>query len=380
MRAISRVHKGYLCAAFVATFVAVGVVFSFPADHANAASSGESSYASKADGMVSTIEGFIRVEDFVSAEKAAAELTATYPDFQRGWIMLGYTRSRNGKFLESNEAYDKALEYGADEKTVLMRKAYNFVRAGEYETAGKCYRDVITLDSRDAEAMKQLAYLEGKLGNYDQASFYYRQVLKQDPNNAEVLEALAKIEAKRGGSSEVEELLKKTLELEPYNTTALSKLGVMYIKDKKFKEAVEPLTKLVELKPEDASAHRNLGIAHYQLKDKSKACEQFSMVQELGGDMKGIYGPLADCLVQSGKHGEAMAVIKAGIAAEEQEAWLYCMWGKILEKGENYDGAIGKFAKAADMQDEPWSTYARKQIARQSQLKQRADLISSQGR
>ena len=96
--------------------------------------------------------------------------------------------------------------------------------------------------------------------------------------------------------------------------------------------------------------------------------------------MSGLYGPLADCYVNAGASSQAMKVIKAGIAAEEQEAWLYCMWGKILEKSENYDGAIVKFERAANLKEEPWSTYARKQIARQSQLQQRADLISQQGR
>ena len=68
-----------------------------------------------------------------------------------------------------------------------------------------------------------------------------------------------------------------------------------------------------------------------------------------------------------------------GIAAGSQEAWLYSVWGKILEDNKNYDAAITKFSKAVAMRDEPWSGYARKQIARQAQLKKRAKLIAAQG-
>jgi hypothetical protein len=50
----------------------------------------------------------------------------------------------------------------------------------------------------------------------------------------------------------------------------------------------------------------------------------------------------------------------------------------MLERGKNYDGAISKFSHAAEAGEEPWSTYAKKQIARQAQLKQRAALISQQ--
>ena len=55
------------------------------------------------------------------------------------------------------------------------------------------------------------------------------------------------------------------------------------------------------------------------------------------------------------------------------------MWGKILEDGKSYDTAISKFNKAVSLKDEPWSGYARKQIARQVQLKKRADMIAAQG-
>jgi hypothetical protein len=55
------------------------------------------------------------------------------------------------------------------------------------------------------------------------------------------------------------------------------------------------------------------------------------------------------------------------------------VWGKILEDRHNYDGAIAKFSKAVALGDEPWSGYARKQIARQTQLKKRAEMIATQG-
>jgi len=359
------------------------VLFLFPssadADGATTVG-GEKAFASKADAMVTTVDGFLQVEDYASAEQAARELTQSYPQYVRGWLMLGYCQSRNDKFADSNKAYAEAKELGADDKTVNMRQAYNYVRLGDYDAARTCYQNVLNVDSGDIEARKQLGMLEGKLGNYDQASFHYRQILQADPKNAEVLEALAKIEAKRGGGSEVENLLLQTLEVDPNNTDALSKLGVIYIKDQKFQEALEPLTKLVTLEPGNDKAHRNLGIAYYQLGQKDKARTEFETTRDLGGDMDGLYGPLADCYVKAGAGSQALEVIQAGIASGNQEAWLYCMWGKLLESAQNYDGAIVKFEKAANLGDEPWSTYARKQISRQSQLKQRADLLSQQGR
>ena len=383
MRLVSSDHKGIQRAAGMAIFaMAVAFVFATASANPDGATTvgGEKAFASRADAMITTVDGFLQVKDYESAEKAASELTESYPQYVRGWLMLGYCKSHNERFVESNEAYSKAKELGADTKSVNMRKAYNFVRMHDYEGARECYQKALRLDSNDTEVLKQLGYLEGKLGNLDQASFYYRQILESDPKDTDALTALAKIEVKRGGGSEVEYFLKQMLEVDPTNTEALGKLGVIYIKDKKFQEALEPLGKLVELDPTNAKARRNIGVAYYQLGQKTKAKTEFERARDLGGDMSGLYGPLADCYVNAGASSQAMKVIKAGIAAEEQEAWLYCMWGKILEKSENYDGAIVKFERAANLKEEPWSTYARKQIARQSQLQQRADLISQQGR
>ncbi|MEE9270093.1 MAG: tetratricopeptide repeat protein [Candidatus Krumholzibacteria bacterium] len=340
---------------------------------------GEPAFATRADAMVSTVEGFLQVKDYVAAEKAALELTERNPEFLTGWMMLGYCRSRVSKFEESNQAYHKALALGADKRSIQTREAYNHIRLGKYDEAKALYREMLDANETDSVALKQLGYLDGKLENYDDAAYYYRKLLDNDPENSEVIASLAKIEAKRGGGNEVRILLEKTLELDPDNTDALGKLGLMLIREKEFTAAADRLLKLVTIEPANAKARRNLGVAYYQLGKKSKARSEFERVSELGGSMKGLYGPLADCCVRSGLNTRALEVIKQGLQANEQKAWLYSMWGKMLEKSKRYDAAIAKFSKAVELKEAPWSGYARKQIARQVKLKHRAEMISQQG-
>lgn len=383
MRKSSLTHKVFVCAVSAAA-----VVVSMPTSRdavarsssgAYATMGGEQTFASKADAMVSTVESFIRAEDYVAAEAAAKNLTEVQPDFAKGWLLLGYCQCRNSSFDESNVSYQNALDLGADSKTVLTRKAYNFLRLGKYEDAKACYNSVLVDNDADADVLKQLAFVEGKLGNYDQAALHYRKILDADPENEDVIAALAKVEAKRGGGAAVKELLQKSLEIDPENTESLSKLGVLLINEKDYQGAIEPLTTLVSLEPENATAHRNLGVAYYQLGHKKQACESFERAGELGGDMEGLYGPLADCLQSSGRSTDAVKVIKEGIESDTQTAWLYCMWGKVLERSKSYDAAIAKFNKAAQLNDEPWSGYAKKQITRQNKLKKRAEMMASQG-
>ena len=365
MRKNPRISLGVVCA-----LVAFGL--------AAKAGLGGVAFAATAEGMVSTVKSFIQAEDFESAETAALELTEYRPEYLQGWVLLGYCQSRNEQYVESNVSYEKALKLGAEPESIGSRMAYNYIRLREFSKARDCYRTILETEREHVESLKQLGYLEGKLGNYDLAAHYYRRILERDPEDAKVIRALARIEVKRGGGGVVRELLLKNLELNADDTESLGTLGRIYIKEKNFKAAVVPLEKLVALEPDNVVARRNLGVAYYQLGDKRRACAEFQRVKDLGGDMSGLYGPLADCYYKIGERADAMVVIKEGLDNDTQVAWFYCMWGKILEDRRSYDAAIGKFAKAAGMKVEPWSTYARKQITRQEKLKKRAQMISSQ--
>ncbi len=386
----STVYKTFVCALLTgAIFIVAGVIptsiFEISPVFASADSysslptiGGEPAFATKADGMVSTVESHLQSENYTAAKQASAELTEMYPEFLKGWMLLGYCCTATSDFAGSNVAYGKAIELGADKHNVLSRMAYNHIRLGEYDDAKDCYRTILESNREDIDALKQLGYLESKLGNFDAASHYYKRVLDADPENADVIVALAKVEAKRGGNGTVADLLEKAIELDPENTEFLGKLGVVYIKEKKFEKAIDPLNKLVALEPENVNAYRNLGVAHYKLNQKKKARDAFEKYASLGGEMDDLYGPLVDCYMSTGQTASAVETIKEGIGRGSQEAWLYSLWGKILEKSKNYDGAIEKFSKAVQLQEEPWSDYARKQIARQSEHIKREKIMASQ--
>jgi len=159
----------------------------------------------------------------------------------------------------------------------------------------------------------------------------------------------------------------------------IKRLSLIYLNEQNYGLSIMYLDKLLAVDPENLAAHRNKGVAYYQQRDMKKARESFEMVRTLEGKMDGLYGPLADCYRSTGQSAKAMGVVKEGIAVGNQQAWLYSIWGKILEDGKNYDAAISKFNKAVRLSDEPWSGYARKQIARQSQLKKREAMIAAQG-
>jgi len=395
MRSKILVHKGFLrsfpavlfAAAVGGSSYAGGISYAAPADpsysafaadHSPAGSSAadeDAASEARAESMADAVERYLHAKNYAAATASALELTTRYPRYVAGWMLLGYCRSLTSDFTGSNEAYDRALGLGVKPDLVYSRKAYNHVRLGDLEEARRCYRSILDVKPNDAETLAQLAYVEGKLENLDAAAECYRRALDISPDDVDFLVALASVEAKRGDDAAVAGLLEKANLLDPDNTEVLGRLGVIYMKEKNEKAAIEVLERLVSLDPRDANARRNLGAVYYRMGEKEKALPAFEKAMALGGDNDDLYGPLADCYVAVERTDEALRVIKEGIEDGIQEAWLYSLWGKILEDAKDYDGAIAKFSLAVRAGEAPWSDYAQKQIARQSELRNRERIM-----
>ncbi len=341
-------------------------------------SGGKPVFATRADVMISSAESFIESKDYDSAEKIVMDVTEKYPDYVPGWLLLGYCRSLIGRYEDSNEAYTTALDLGADPRTVQTRTAYNFMKLKEWLKARNCYLNILEIDPTDTGSLTQLGFAETKLGNSEKALFYYEKALEIEPKNTSILYAASKILIKLGSAAYARELLERASAIEPDNSKYLKKIASLHLQKQEYKQAAVILKRIDTLDPDSKSNHRNLGVAFYELGNKRGAKLEFERYETLGGDMKGLTGPLAECCYETGEAGKAIKYIKNGIERGDQQAWLYSIWGKMLEKNKNYNGAISKFSKAASLHEEPWSSYARQQIVRQRQLKKREEMLAKQ--
>ena len=84
----------------------IGLLCVLAAPSAIFGQSGEGSFASRSDVQLSTIRNLIEAKDYSSAEKLAAELADKQPELVDAWMLLGYARTLDGRYGESNDAYD----------------------------------------------------------------------------------------------------------------------------------------------------------------------------------------------------------------------------------------------------------------------------------
>jgi tetratricopeptide (TPR) repeat protein len=340
---------------------------------------GKPAFATSADVAASTIRSLIEAKEYEKAEAMAGELTTKHPQVVDGWLLYAYALGLNGKFKESNRAYDEALERGADRGDVYVRKAYNCRRLGDPDETRACYDEILDNDPGNIDVLMQYGAFEMSVEQYVRAIRRFETVLKEQPKYMPAIESIAAAEKALGNTAQVKFWLEQGLRNEPEDAKLLKQISLIYLNEQNYALAIHYLDKLLAVDPTNVAAHRNKGIALYQQGEKKRAIASFEKVREYGGDLDGLHGPLADCYRAAGRGGDALVVIKEGIDSGSQEAWLYSVWGKILEDRRNYDGAIAKFSKAVALGEEPWSGYARKQIGRQNQLKKRAEMIATQG-
>ncbi len=342
------------------------------------ADSSTGSYSAEIDVRLSTVRNLISAKDYPAAMKMAEEVTATTPALPDGWMLLGYVRSVSGEFDASNKAYDEALKNGADRREVMVAKAYNCRKLGDAESTRECYREIVNLDPANVEAWVQFAAFEVSVENYDDAVECYATALSMEPQNMDIIEAISRVEERRGNVAQATAWLESGLSYDPTNTRLLKRLVVISLNGQDYARAVGYADRVLVVEPDDATVQRNRALALYQKGDKKEAIESFEKVAELSGSLDNLYGPMADCYRAAGRDADALRVIQAGIDAGSQTAWLYSVWGKILEDQKQYDAAIEKFNRAVAVNEELWSDYARKQIARQNQLKKREAMIAAQ--
>ncbi|HEX5133735.1 MAG TPA: tetratricopeptide repeat protein [Candidatus Krumholzibacteria bacterium] len=360
--------------------VAIGIFALVAAGQAGPVRAGAStgSYSAEVDVRLATIRQLIDAKDFPAAAEMAEDVTSSSPALPEGWMLLGYVRSVTGDFDGSNTAYDSALEHGADRREVLVAKAYNCRKLGDAESTRECYRAIVALEPDNVDAWMQFGAFESAVDNYDGAVECYNAAIKLAPDNLEIIDAVARVEEKRGNVAQAQAWLEAGLSFDPQNARLLKRLAAMSLNAQDYTRAIEYSARAIAVDPADATVQRNHAVALYQKGDKKAAIESFEKVMELDGKMDNLYGPLADCYRDAGRDADAMRVIEQGIAAGSQPAWLYSVWGKILEDQKRFDEAIDKFNLAVAQNDDLWSDYARKQIARQNQLKKREAMIASQ--
>jgi tetratricopeptide (TPR) repeat protein len=132
---------------------------------------------------------------------------------------LGDVRAGLEKYKESDEAYELALRYDADNDNAMNNYAYNLAVRGEnLERAKELALKAIEVAPENASYLDTVGWVYFKLGDYDRARRFIKASIQTGVATAEVLEHLGDVYEQLGRLDEARKWWKQALEKDPQRT------------------------------------------------------------------------------------------------------------------------------------------------------------------
>ncbi|HRZ89591.1 MAG TPA: tetratricopeptide repeat protein, partial [Spirochaetia bacterium] len=147
-----------------------------------------------ADSAFKEAYDFIRLGREEEGIGKAREFLSSYPKVWNGWFLLGWGCRRLKRWAEGREAFEKAIELGAEDADTYNELAICLLELGEYRECRKRLEAALRLEPDNVKIVSNLGTLALKQGRPDEAERFFRTALELDPRDPlarSLLESLA---------------------------------------------------------------------------------------------------------------------------------------------------------------------------------------------
>lgn len=103
--------------------------------------------------------------DYLSAEKALAEVAKLEPDYAPASFLLGYAKGRQGDYAAAEEAMRRCLQLNRKHPRASFYLALLYTKQKRFAEAVKAYEETVRIEPKHPSAWRNLALLQRKLGH-----------------------------------------------------------------------------------------------------------------------------------------------------------------------------------------------------------------------
>ncbi|MDA9034922.1 tetratricopeptide repeat protein [Hyphomicrobiales bacterium] len=231
---------------------------------------------------INTLLELLKFERYKEAEILALSLTQQFPKHQFSWKALGVIKQKIGRSVESEYAYQKAVELSPQDPEAhynLSVTLQDMKRSKETELSLK---RAIALKEDYFEAHNNLGILLKGLGRLEEAELSFKNAIAFNPSYFEAHNNLGIVFKEQGRSGESELYLKQAIALKPDFSEAHHNLAIVLKEQGKLKEAEESYRQAIALKPNFFEAQNGLLRCLFSLGKKSLLSEELDYLIDQG--------------------------------------------------------------------------------------------------
>ena len=316
-------------------------------------------------------------------QEARDELNGVFErnaSYAQAWSLLGDIELNEQHFELAENAYGKAIEYGANSLGDRLKRAQLLIQQKRYDEAqkdvdvlkksaprhaGVNYAQGLIYYLQDNLPEAQTAFEQAVLGNdrylppvYFLALTHFRQgnmaqaeqsaieLLAAAPDSPHSRKLMARINFENQQYDKVEELLRPVVILDDEDIVALNFLSSALLKQGKTEEAIGLLQKVVDLQPDSPEAQLRLGAGLVAGGEQSSGMEHIASAIELGPQFQQADIFLVLNYIRQREYDKALAAAEAYRDRNPNSATPYNMLGMVYLTTKRESDAQQAFSKA----------------------------------
>jgi Flp pilus assembly protein TadD len=201
----------------------------------------------------------------------------------------------------------------------------------------------LQMDPDNHIARLLLARIREAQGRLDDATTLYEELRKRRPDDISPLLGLAQAAIRHEDFPRAIELLRRVVELAPEETIPRLQLGMVLLKTGRPNDAIGQLKHAARADVLSPVVHHTLGLAYWSRGARRQAEHQFRTALHLQRSYASAARSLAHLLIQEGKPGEAVAVLEAHLAKNQDNDRVRELLAHALFDTRDYRHALGQF-------------------------------------
>lgn len=211
---------------------------------------------------------------------------------------------------------DKLLSQDPKNKEARSLKATALVLGGDMRGADEAFSQILADDPKNIEALLGKFGIAMEEGRTTEAWQLLEQALKDNPDNTMLLERAAILHFRTGKVDLAEQELLHLMELAPDSPQYTMHLLEMYGATKNLDKAEALLRKALQAHPDEDQYRNSLAVLLFNTK---RVDEAFSLLKEVKSPSPAVRMTLAQFLLFTGKHDEALATLRT-VAEDTSDA------------------------------------------------------------